>query len=130
MLPDEGNLLRIMFVEPADAEYDRGLSFRPDRGGAGIAYARGVTIYFPAVRFRHGIGITDEAYQLLPSAFEPSTRDRFKSVICTPIRCGSSLFGVLNVDSRRRNAFNIVDVQIARVAASAIGMAIDRHNVS
>jgi hypothetical protein len=130
MLKDADGMLRIHFAEPMNAEYEPGISFATGDGGAGIAFEKGVTIYVPAIKYRHGIGVVDEKYELLATIYRHVKVEHFKSVICTPVKSGSTTFGVLNVDSKRQNAFNMTDVQIARVAASAVGMAIDRHNTS
>jgi hypothetical protein len=127
MLQDQDSRLRIYFVEPASARYPDGLSFEPEKGGAGIAFSRSITIYFPAIRFRHGIGIVGGTYELLQTAYVPTEQEDFASVICAPIRCQGETFGVLNIDSRRQNAFDMTDIHVAQVTASAIGMAIDRH---
>ena len=127
MLQSSDSRLRIHFVEPAAARYQEGISFKSGEGGAGTAFSRGVTVYIPAIRFRHGISIVEGKYELLHFAYEHSTIEKFSSVICAPIQCRGLIFGVLNVDSRRQNAFDMTDIYVAEVCASAVGMAIDRY---
>jgi GAF domain-containing protein len=131
MVPD-GETLKLSLAEPADAVY-LGKSFAPGSGGAGTAFQKKVTVYFPAVRYRHGIsviyehhqGVASKDYDLLESIYE-ETGEAFRSLVCVPIRRGTEIVGILNIDSRKQNAFTMTDIDIAQVAASAIGMAIDR----
>jgi len=127
MLKGNDGRLRIDFAEPAAARYQEGISFAPDEGGAGKAFSRGITIYFPAIRFRHGIRVVGEQYDLLETAYQHVDIEDFASVICTPVQCRGEIFGVLNVDSRRQNAFDMTDIRVAQVAANTIGLAIDRY---
>jgi hypothetical protein len=127
MLQSGDGRLRIHFVEPTTARYEDGISFASGKGAAGMAFSRGVTIYIPSIRFRHGIAIVEGKYELFQMAYEPCAIEEFSSVICAPIQCGGLTFGVLNIDSARQNAFDMTDIHVAQVAASAIGMAIDRY---
>ena len=130
MLQEGDGLLRIHFFEPVSAKYEDGISFAAGEGGAGTAFTEGISIYFPAIRYRHGISVVDEKYELLETAYRHSEIENFASVICTPVRSGGITFGVLNVDSKHQNAFNMTDIHVAQVAASAVGMAIDRYRSS
>lgn len=139
MLKHGDGRLRIYFIEPVTAKYEDGISFAAGEGGAGTAFSEGITVYFPAIRYRHGISVvvdeTDEAkyqekYELLETVYRRCEAENFASVICTPVRCGGTTFGVLNVDSKGQNAFDMTDIHAAQVAASAVGMAIDRYRTS
>lgn len=129
MLQANDDRLRIHFVEPPTARYKESM-FAAGEGEASIAFNKGVTLYFPAMRYHYGISITAEKYELLEMAYRDSKVGGFGSVISTPILCGGNICGVLNVDSKHRNAFNMTDIRIAQVAASAVGMAIYRYKNS
>ena len=130
MLTNAKGALTIAFFVPDNDPYPDGISFAPGFGGAGLALARAHAIYFPATRYRHGISVIGGEYDLMDSVYEPLPEEEFKSVICAPIRVRKAAVGVLNIDSRKQNAFNFNDLDIAQVAAGVLGLAFDRYGKS
>lgn len=55
-------------------------------------------------------------------AADSSTR----SELCVPMRIGSKVVGVLNVESRKLNAFSAVDEQLASTVVDLVGNALER----
>lgn len=127
MLYGRGDLLRISFAAPEGVTYPDHVVFKSGEGGAGVAFEQVSPIYFPATRYGHGISFKDGSLNLLEGIYKHLEGVKCKSVICCPIRVREKTVGVLNIDSQRQSAFDIRDVEIARVAGTVIGMALDRY---
>jgi hypothetical protein len=137
MFPDDGGCLRIRNRYPSEAQYDLNLALRPNEGGAGVAFERNSMVYIPRIRFRHGImisvptpspdGVVIE-YDLLESVYVPAQPEPYKAILSAPVRSATGeVVGILNLDLRRSNPFSEFDFLTAQVAASFIGMALDRY---
>ncbi len=132
MLPEDRggvDFLRVDTLVPADETIDSTFELEEGKGAAGTAYRDGITIYVPAIRYRHGISLgPSSTVGLCELVYEPTLKQPFKSLLCVPLHRSRAAAGILNVTSRRQNAFRSFDIQVALVAASAISMVLDRRD--
>jgi hypothetical protein len=141
MLPNDEEALEIVVAyrdllpaqlvqnQPALQAYDREFRLKKGQGGAGTAWQEECLVYIPSTRHQHGIKrFTDEEtlYQLADFVYKPGT-PQFKSILCAPVPTRRGVYGVVNFDSLKRDAFGEADFSIAELAASVVGMAIDRY---
>lgn len=132
LLSDNKKLKPIYFI-PDSSVFDLTLELAPGEGAAGKAYGSGHIIYIPAIKYRQGIAVKrgDEySFSLENLAYLPIEKANFKSLICFPIATSTGISGVLNVDSNKQNIFGVSDFNYGYVAASVIGMALDKYRNS
>lgn len=127
--------LRVVFLWPVGTQYDPSLSFSPGQGGAGLCYIEKKVIYIPATRYAHGIslGIPDIKavnqkimYGLLRRVYVDISPgyEVFNSIVCVPVEISSGKLGVLNLDCKAQDSFNIHDFRALKVFATMLGAGI------
>lgn len=145
MLPDaDDGLLAIRYQIPSESRYDASLRLKPGEGAAGLSYAEAALVYVPHIRFCHGVLISkgrpsdqqgwrsfiqDEMdYTLAKSVYVQAQLEPYKAILCAPVVGGSRVVGVLNLDVDRGNRFSESEIQIAEVAATFLGAALERYH--
>jgi hypothetical protein len=88
-----------------------------------------VAIYFPAIKYKQGIIVpsSGKGFDLARSLYVPSPPDPFKCILSIPIPTSQTGKRVLTIDSKRQNAFSVLDFQIGYVAAGVLGLAFDTY---
>ncbi len=136
MFPGQDGNLRIFYLYPRGTKYDPIFSLQPNQGGAGVSYAETKIVYIPAIRYRHGIGVTFPEYlaggigevrfALKPLVYRPIPKEYevYKSILSVPITSPQGTHGVLNLDSKHQDAFDDHDFHVANSYARALGVAI------
>lgn len=108
--------LKVTAVAPPNAEYDKSLALVEGDGGSGYCYEKGVVVYIPRKRLRHGI-VMDVSrarpFQLVQDLYVSCNVEPFNSILSVPVTSGGHRLGVLNFDSKKGNAFRRIDFQQA-----------------
>lgn len=111
-----GDSLKVTAVAPSYAVYDQDLLLPLGDGGSGYAYDKGVVVYIPRKRLRHGIVMDvtrDRPFQLVQDLYVSCQVEPFNTVLSVPVATGGVKYGVLNFDSAKGNAFRRIDLQQA-----------------
>lgn len=116
-LPRDGDgKLVVSNIHPASARYDAELALEPGEGGSGYCFVKGCVVYIPWTTLRHAVIQTiaeSRPYKLVEDQYTPDRIENFRSILSVPVASGTRRFGVLNFDSRKRNAFRIIDFEQA-----------------
>jgi len=131
MVPQPDGKLRMVYLFPVGTGYDPAISFEPGEGGAGYSYAQNAVVYVPSIKYKHGIIVkpssNDDAihYGLKRRIYMPIAKEYevYESILCLPITSvrANGTIGIMNIDSRRRDAFNIDDIHLLRAYARMLG---------
>ncbi len=124
--------LRISYLFPLGTEYDPNVTFKPGEGGAGYSYQEVAVVYVPSIVYKHGIIISvpkveakspKVTYGLKRRLYVPIAPEYelFESFMCLPVTSRKKTHGVINVDSKVRDAFDINDVHVLRAYARILG---------
>ena len=122
--------LKITLAEPFGSAIDNNLVFPRGAGGAGYAYSEKCLVYLPRVDLGHAVVLEfDERdpYSIVEDIFIPDDVQSFESVLCVPICADGHCFGVLNFDSKKRNAFRKIDFQQAMFFAFVLADVLRRN---
>lgn len=136
MLPvssGDGKKLKTAYFKPDNSEFQLDLELAPGEGAAGKVFLSGALIYIPAIKYLQGIkmvrGSQGSYFLSLESlAYLPINMQKFSSLVCVPIVTSTGTQGVLNIDSRRLNAFSLKDFYVAYGAASAVAVVLDKYS--
>jgi hypothetical protein len=137
MLPDAHEELWIEYQSPDTVLYKPDLHFHTGEGGAGVAFKTSSLVYIPRVRHRHAILISmplmghplrSTRYRLRELVYKHDGPVPYRAILSAPIKgAAGTPLGVLNIDIRKTNPFSESDFQTAEVAASFLGMVLDRY---
>jgi hypothetical protein len=112
----ESGVLKVKYVSPPDADYDKELVLRPGEGGCGFSFQNQCVVYIPRRRLRHGI-VQDihkaRPYLLKEDLYVNCSREPFNSILSVPVTAAGVHYGVLNLDSAKGNAFRRIDFEQA-----------------
>jgi len=120
---------------PPEANVDRTLLFPPGIGGAGTAYSETAVVYIPwrshgaaLVQAFPGEGeveangaYSSHTFSVIQSCAVPDKVESFESVLTVPVMFRGKCFGVLNLDSDKRDAFRTADFRQARFYGVVLG---------
>lgn len=130
MLPAKNQKLKTVYFKPDDATFEMDLELESGEGAAGKAYKSESLIYIPSIKYLHGIAIrrgAEYSFSLESLVYRPIRMQKFMALVCVPIVTSTGVTGVLNVDAPKTNAFGLMDFDFGYVAASVIGMALDKY---
>jgi hypothetical protein len=132
--------IRISKTDPPDAKYSPRLVFDLGEGGMGLAAQKKTIVYFPSIWIRHAIrvgfdrqerptefsspGVNVDLYLPVENEFTV-----YKSILAVPVVWEDSPpYGVLNFDSKKRDAFDEFDFKMANVYGQILGVAFNRFS--
>jgi hypothetical protein len=104
--------------------------FNVGAGGLGYAYQKRCLVYIPSTALRHGIihkFEDNEPFAVRTLVYQQHSRERtYRSILSVPILISGHCFGVLCIDSTRRNAFKKSDFLKAMHHATSVAQIL--HN--
>jgi len=130
--------LCIMKVDPPDADYDPNFAPALGEGGSGYAASKKAIVYFPSIWIRHAIHIGFDRTRRPTKFASPGVMLRlylpvakkyeiYKSILTVPVIWEDPTpYGVLNFDSKKRDAFSELDFKIASIYGQLLGLAFKR----
>ena len=108
---------------PPGMEADIDVELFLNDSAAGECYRTRRVVYVPSTRHLTVIDVEDEAYEPRGLKYKPTgQKERFNSLLCVPILTQTGPAGILNISSRKRNAFLPIDFEIVALVASLLSL--------
>jgi hypothetical protein len=131
MFPSDDGKLRIVYLFPAGTNYDPNICFDPGEGGAGYSYKEAKAVYVPSIKYMHGIIIKlpsdaekqEITYGLKPRLYRAISPEYevYESILTLPVTSPMGSHAVLNIDSKRSDAFNMRDIHMLTAYSRMLG---------